>query len=80
VSTEKCWIQEQTDKNEGLGEKNMLMFNHHEFHTKWHKIQLQLYSQQTAPNYTTSGFNNIHLKCAQKTVWTLHWYCIVHWR
>ena len=33
---------------------------------KWCKIQLQLYSQKTAPNYTTSGFNIIHLKCAQQ--------------
>ena len=35
-------------------------------HKKWCKIQLQLYSQRTAPNYLTSGFNNIHLKCAQQ--------------
>jgi len=49
-------------------EKNMLqcLFIHHESHTKWCKIQLQLYSQRTASNYSTSGFNNIHLKCAQQ--------------
>ena len=34
-------------------------------HIKWCNIQLPLYSQQTAPNYT-SGFNNIHLQCAQQ--------------
>jgi hypothetical protein len=36
-------------------------------HTKRCKMQLQLYSQRTAHNYLTSGFNNIHLKCAQQT-------------
>jgi hypothetical protein len=29
-------------------------------------------SQKTASDYLTSGFNNIHLKCAHKTVWTVH--------
>jgi hypothetical protein len=52
----------------GPGDKNLLQcpFIYPESHTKWCKIQLQLYSQKTAPNYLTSGFNNIHLKCAQQ--------------
>jgi hypothetical protein len=50
-----------------LEKKTLLqcLFFHHTSHTKWRKIQQQLYSQKTAPNYPTSGFNNIHLKCAQ---------------
>ena len=36
------------------------------YHTKWCKIQLQLYSQRISHNYLTSGFNNIHLKYAQQ--------------
>ena len=49
------------------GEKILLQcpFIHHKSHTKWCKIQLQLYSQKTAHNYPTSGFNKINLKCAQ---------------
>ena len=38
----------------------------HKSHTMWCNMQLQLYGQKTGPNYTTSGFNNIHLKCAQQ--------------
>ena len=41
-------------------------FIQNESHTKRCNIQLQLYSQQTAPNYLTPGFNNIHLKCEQQ--------------
>jgi len=61
------------------GEKNLLQcpFIHQESHTKWCKIQLQLYSQRTAHNYLISGLNNIHLKCAQQncmdTALILHW-------
>jgi hypothetical protein len=64
-SMEKCWIHEWTEKtDETEGKKKFLQcpFSHPEFHTKWCKIQLQLYSQK---NYLTSGFNNIYLKCAQ---------------
>jgi hypothetical protein len=35
--------------------------------------------QRTAHNYLTSGFNSSHLNVHSKTVWTLHWYCTVHW-
>jgi len=50
-----------------LGEKNLFQcpFIHHESHTNWCKIQLQLYSQKRAHNYLMSGFKIIHLKCAQ---------------
>jgi len=43
------------------GEKILIQcpFIHHESHIKFCKIQLHLYSQMTAPNYLTSGFNKI---------------------
>jgi hypothetical protein len=62
------FMNRQRKLNRPAEKKNLLQhpFIHHEPHTKRHKIQLQLYSQKTAPNYLTSGFNNIHLKFAQK--------------
>jgi hypothetical protein len=52
VIKEKCWIHEHTQKTEQTWRKNLFqcLFIHHESHTKWCKIQLQLYSQKTAPN------------------------------
>ena len=68
VSMGMCWIHEQTEKTEETWRKKSpsVLFINHKSHTNWCNIQLQLYSQQTAPNYQTAGFNNIHLKCAQQ--------------
>jgi len=47
-------------------------------HTEWRKTKLQLYRGQhrtTQHQNWTIFIWYVHTKI----VWTLHWYCIVHW-
>jgi len=68
VSMENGGFMNRQRKLKISGGKNLFQcpFFQHESHTTLFVIQLQLYSQRTAHNYLTSGFNNIHLKCAQQ--------------
>ena len=86
---ENAGFKNRQKKMKDLEKKKMSLFIHHESHTKWCNIQLQLYSHKTAPNYTT--FNCCYTVTRQhlttqhqdstifiwnlqsKTVWTLHW-------